>query len=306
MKHYIDIQRARFDDEGMSKYNLGRFEVGDRIVIQEKWDGANGSILYEDGKLKCFSRKRELDERETLRGFWNYVQKLDASKFADLGNRIIFLEWGASHTIKYNPEAYNQAYVFDMYDTETKQWLPQDVVKEFTESHGFNYIHTYYDGPFISWEHCMSFLHSPGYGNEQEGIVCKLVDKLDYADDERNPAYIKIVNAQFKETQLKNHIKKVIDPQNLEEKRLAEEHANEFVTEARVKKEIGKMIDEGILPEDILPKDMGIVASNLPKRVYADIDKEDHDTLIAYGNQYLDKAISAVTMGYARKIILGE
>lgn len=305
MKHYIDIERARFEDEGMTKYNLGRFEVGDHIVIQEKWDGANSSILYEDGKLKCFSRKRELDERETLRGFWNYVQRLDANKFTDLGNRILFMEWGIPHTIKYNHEAYNQAYVFDMYDAETQKWLSQDVVKEFAESHGLNYIHTYYDGPFISWEHCMSFLHSPGYGDEQEGIVVKCIDKLDYADDERNPAYIKIVNAQFKETQLKNHIKKALDPQDLEAKNLANEHANELVTEARVRKELHKMIDEGILPEQLIPRDMATIARLLPNRIYADIDKEDHDTLIAYGNEYLGKAIGNVVMNHARRIIVG-
>ena len=305
MKHYIDIERARFEDEGMSKYNLGRFEVGDRTVIQEKLDGANCSCLYEDERLKCFSRKKELDERETLRGFWNWIQKLEASKFADLGSRILFMEYAVKHTITYSNDIYNQPYVFDMYDTETKKWLPQDVVKEYAESHGLNYIHTFYDGPFISWEHCMSFLHSPGYGDSQEGIVVKNQSKLDYADYEHNPAYIKIVNAQFKETQLKNHVKKVLDPQHIEEKAQAEEHANEFVTEARVRKEIGKMIDEGLLPEELTPKDMATVAKLLPKRIYMDIDKEDHDTLVAYGNEYLGKAIGNVTMKYARQIIIG-
>lgn len=305
MKYFIDIERARFEDEGLTKTNLGRFEVGDHINITEKADGANSSIIYEDGKLKAFSRKRELDMRETLRGFWNWVQTLDANKFADLSNKVLFGEWLVSHTIKYNPDAYNKFYVFDMYDLENQKWLPQTEVKKFAEDHGLIYVNTLYDGEFISWEHCMSFLHSPAYGNDQEGIVIKNQDKLDYADDGRNPAYIKIVNAQFKETQLKNHIKKVLDPNDEIERAEAAEHANELVTEVRVKKEICKMIDEGLLPELLTGKDMAVIAQKLPKRIYEDIDKEDHNTLMAYSNQYLGKAIGSVVMNYARKIVLG-
>lgn len=305
MKHYIDIERARFEDEGMTKYNLGRFEVGDHINISTKVDGSNSSFSYEDGTLKAFSRKRELDERETLRGFWNWVQKLNPDDYKDLDGKIAYGEWLQRHTIAYDADAYGKFYMFDMYDKATGKWLPQTEVKSFAEKHGLIYVNCYYDGEFISWEHCMSFLDKPMYGTQLEGIVIKNQSKLDYADDEHNPAYIKIVNAQFKETQLKNHIKKVLDPQDLEAKNLANEYANELVTEARVRKEIHKMIDENLLPEQLTPRDMAAIARLLPKRIYADIDKEDHDTLIAYGNEYLGKAIGNVVMNHARKIIIG-
>ena len=65
------------------------------------------------------------------------------------------------------------------------------------------------------------------------------------------------------------------------------------------------MIDEGLLPELLTGEDMAVIARNLPKRIYYDIDKEDHDTLIAYDNQYLGKAIGNVVMNYAKKIVLG-
>ena len=304
MKHYVDIERVRFEDEGLTKTNTGAFEVGDHIQISEKIDGANASIAYEDGKLKAFSRKNELNMSNNLRGFWNWVQTLDADKFADLGKRICFGEFLVRHTIAYNQDAYNQFYVFDMYDTETEEWLQQTEVKEFAENHGLNYVHVLYDGPFVSWEHCMSFLHSPAYGDNQEGIVVKNESKLNDKSN-RLPVYLKIVNAQFKETQLKNHVKKVLDPNDIEERKLADEHANELVTVARVKKEIGKMIDEGILPEEILPTHMGIIAKNLSQRIYNDIDKEDHDTLMGYMSKYLGKAISTVAMNHAKRIVLG-
>ena len=307
MKHYMDITRIKEDGESeLTTVNTRAFEVGDHIVVQEKIDGANASFcLDNNGNLLAFSRKNELNYQNTLRGFWNYVQSLDKEKFKDLGSRIVFGEWLVSHTVKYNADVYNNFYVFDMYDTETEQWLPQSIVKDYAETHELNYIHTLYDGEFISWEHCRSFLHSPAYGDNQEGIVIKNESKLNDPDI-RNPFYLKIVNDSFKETQTKNHTKKVLDPQHQEEKSKAEEIAKEVVTEARVRKEIHKMIDEGILPETLQPQDMKTVAQNLPKRIYDDVVKEELERVSdTIGNQYFGKAVNAVTMNYAKDIVLG-
>lgn len=306
MKHYMDIARTKEDNENeLTAVNTRAFEVGDYIVIQEKIDGANASFrLNEDGNLLAFSRKNELNYQNTLRGFWNYVQTLDKEKFKDLGDRIIFGEWLVSHTVKYNADAYEKFYVFDMYDTKTEQWLPQGVVKEYAETHELNYVHTLYDGEFISWEHCRSFLHSPAYGVNQEGIVIKNESKLN-DPDVRNPFYLKIVNDSFKETRANNHAKKELDPQHQEEKNNAEEIAKEVVTEARIRKEIHKMIDEGILPETLQPQDMKTVAQNLPKRIYDDVVKEELDRISdSIGNQYFGKAVNAIAIGFARRIVL--
>lgn len=307
MKHYMDISRIKGVDESeLTVSNTGAFEVGDIIQISEKWDGANASISLDDnGNLIAYSRKNELNYQNTLRGFWNYVQLLNSKDFSDLRNMVVFGEWGISHTVKYNADAYNKWYVYDMYDNDTEQWLPQSMVKEFAESHGLEYIHVLYEGEFISWDHCRTFLNSPAYGDSQEGIVIKNQSKLNNPDV-LNPFYLKIVNDSFKETQLKNHIKKAVDPQQEEEKNKADEIANEVVTEARVRKEIFKMIDEGILPEKLQPSDMAIVARNLPKRIYDDVVKEELEHLSdSVGNQFFGKSVNSVAMNYARKIILG-
>ena len=194
---------------------------------------------------------------------------------------------------------------FRRHYTETEEWLPQSVVKEFAEAHGLEYIHVLYEGEFISWDHCRTFLNSPAYGDKQEGIVVKNMSKLN-SPDVRRPFYLKIVNDSFTETKAHNHVKKVLDPQHQEEKNQAEEIVNEVVTKARVQKEIHKMIDEGILPEKLQPKDMSMVARNLPKRIYDDIVKEELERISdTIGNQYFGKAVNAVTMNYAKDIILG-
>lgn len=307
MKHFMDISRIK-ENEGseLTMNNIGAFQPGDIIQISEKVDGANASIaLDNNGNLVAYSRKNELNYQNTLRGFWNYVQTLDKEKFQDLGKYVCFGEWLVSHTVKYNADAYNKWYVYDMWDTETEQWLPQSVVKEFAKAHGLEYIHILYEGEFISWDHCRTFLNSPAYGDNQEGIVIKNQSKLNYPDL-RRPFYLKIVNDSFMETKAHNHIKKVLDPQHQEEKNKAEEIANEVITKARIQKEIHKMIDEGILPEKLQPKDMSVVARNLPKRIYDDIVKEELERISdTVGNQYFGKAVNAVTMNYAKDIVLG-
>ena len=309
MKHYMDISRIKETGESeLTMSNTGAFEVGDHIQLTTKIDGSNASIaLDEYGNLVAFSRKKELNYQDTLRGFWNYVQSLDKENFKDLGNRVCYGEWLQKHTVVYYPESYNKWYVYDIYDNDTEQWLPQDEVKAFAESHGLLYVNVLYDGEFISWDHVRSFLNvKTPYGDTAEGLVVKNQSKLNNPDV-RNPFYLKIVNDSFKETQLKNHIKKMIDPQQEEEKNKADEIANEVVTEARVRKEIFKMIDEGILPEKLQPSDMAVVARNLPKRIYDDVVKEELEHLSdSVGNQFFGKSVNAVAMNYAKKIILGQ
>ena len=306
MKHYMDISRIKeTEEDGMVMSNTGCFEIGDIIQISEKIDGANSSIaLDENGNLIAFSRKNELRFDNNLRGFWNFIQSLDKNKFVDLGKRVLFGEWLVAHTVKYDTESYSKWYVYDIYDTETEQWLSQTEVKAFAESHGLEYIHVLYDGPFISWDHCRTFLNSPAYGDKQEGIVIKNQTKLNNPDV-RNPFYLKIVNDSFMETKHSNHIRKLLDPEHQQEKQEADEAANMLVTKARVAKEINKMIDEGILPEQLTPKDMGIVARYIPKRIYDDVIKEESESAPIL-NKFFGKSVSNITMNLAREIILGN
>lgn len=309
-KHFMDIERLReFDEElgeGIIKRtNAQGFEIGDWIVIQEKVDGACASCRYdiETDSLIAFSRKKQLDYKETLRGFWNYIQSLDVSKFRNTSNLVFFGEFLVSHTVKYNQDAYGKWYLFDIYDLNKEQYLPQSEVKFLAKQIGLEYIHTLYEGKFISWEHCRGFCNSPAYGDNQEGIVCKNMTKLTDPNN-RFPYVLKIVNDSFSEIKKNNHIRKMEDPQKLKEKAHAQELIEGIVTKNRVLKEIHKMVDEGLLPSNITPQDMKIVAKNLPSRIYNDLIKEEIETLIAAG-EYGGKICSSVTMKYAKEIILG-
>ena len=100
-KQYLNISRLRDDD-------LPDFHVGDHIIVEEKIDGANFSFRYdaEKDQICSFSRRVELHAKNTLFGAWEWSQKLDKKKIAEvLGNNLImFAEWLAPHTVKYPDE----------------------------------------------------------------------------------------------------------------------------------------------------------------------------------------------------------
>lgn len=301
----MDISRVKFGDE-LTPSNIGGFEAGDIIQISEKWDGSNASIRYdvETGKLVAFSRRLELSFDNTLNGFWNYVQGLNPEDYKNTPTYVIFGEWGVKNAIAYKPEFYKNWYVYDIYDVEKEEYLPQNEVKKFTEEHGLTYIHVLYEGEFISWDHCMTFCNSPAYGDKQEGIVIKNQSKLNNKYS-RTPFVLKIVNECFSEVKQDNHRQKIEDPQKIKEREYAQGIVDQIVTKRRVEKEIYKMRDEGIVPEKIAPQDMKIIAQNLPKRIYQDCLKEEKE-LVGAAGEFFGKLCGSKSMYFAKEIILGN
>lgn len=298
-KKFMDIQRLK-------DQFVDGFRPGDMIVVQEKIDGSNAATRYdaETGTMVAFSRKKTLDQYNTLNGFYNYIQTLNVDDYKEFPQYVIFGEWtGARNAIIYNKESTNKWYVFDIYDVEKEQYLPQEYVKEFVEEHDLIYVNTYYVGPFISWEHTMSFMGTSAYGDTQEGIVVKNQTRLN-DQSERLPFVVKIVGEKFQEIKKSNHIRKIEDPQKLQERQNAMTLTESIVTMRRVEKELYKMRDEGILPLDWSESDMTKVARELPSRVYADCVKEEPEIVNEVG-KYFGKFCSATAMKYARNIILG-
>ncbi len=254
--------------------------------------------------MVAFSRRHTLDQNNTLNGFYNYVQELNPEDYKDVPDYVIFGEWsGARNAIIYYPENTKKWYVFDIYDVREEKYLPQSEVKAFAETHGLTYINTFYVGPFVSWEHVQSFMDHPGYGEIQEGIVIKNQTRLNDPNS-RLPFVVKIVGDKFHEVAKMNHVKKIQDPQKLQERTEAQELVKSVVTRRRVEKELYKMRDEGIIPTEWCEQDMKTVARNLPNRIYTDCVKEEPEVVRAAG-QYFGKFCSVISMNYAREIILG-
>jgi len=301
MKHYVDIQILREFGNEFTEPNTGAFAPGDMISITEKIDGSNASFLCENGQLFAFSRKKELSFSNNLAGFWNWVKEsLDPTEYLEEERYIFFGEWLRKNKVVYQKEHINKFYLFDIYDRTEGKWMPQDFVKEEAKKHGLNYVPELYFGPFVSWDHCRSFLNSPSYGETQEGVVVKNLSKIN-DDNNRLPVYLKIVNDSFKESKRP----KMEDREKKAEMIRARILIDCIVTERRVEKMIFKLRDEGILPEVLTPQDMKTVAKNLPKRIYEDCLKEEPEIVHA-AEPLGSKAIADISMELARKIIIGS
>jgi hypothetical protein len=145
-------------------------------------------------------------------------------------------------------------------------------------------------------------MNSPHYGNRQEGIVVKNQDKLNDPNT-RLPFYLKLVNEDFKESKAPKAPKTA---EELAAETQAGELARSIITERRIEKMIFALRDEGIFPEKLEPKDMKLVAQNLPKRVYEDCMKEEIEVVNAINAlevQPFSKICGSVTMQIARELI---
>jgi len=297
MKKYKDIERLK------DKY-APAFKVGEHITITEKIDGANASIVVnEDGTLTACSRRNELNQNNTLQGFYDFVQTLDASIVsAALTSRyILFGEWLVKHTIRYPEDKMKQFYVFDVYDTETEQYMPWDFTKQIAEFIGLKTVPLFYDGPFISWEHIYSFVGKTEMGGEPtgEGVVIKSQDRLDNKFS-GTPEYVKIVAKEFSEVH-QSKPQKEIDPAKVAAKQAAEDLAATIVTARRVEKAIQKLVEDGIVPEDWDEKSLGVIAKHLPRAVYNDCVKEEPETVAQIEN--FGKICGSLTMKLAREAV---
>lgn len=285
MKKYLDIERCK------QKY-AETFNVGEDIVIQEKIDGSNASIRYdeESGTLKAFSRRLELSADNTLNGFWDYVQTLNLDTFKEiLGSRyIVFGEWmGAKHAIKYPENVYGKFWMFDVWDTQTEQYLPYEETRSFydkliacgNEDNKFNFVPVFYVGKFESWEKTSELVGRTEVGAEPtgEGIVIKRQNCLD-SKSSRLPFYVKIVSEQFSEVH-KSKKQKAIDPEAIAKKEANLALAATIVTPQRVQKMIYKFIEDGLLPQDWDEHNLKDISKILPNAIYKDCVKEENETV---------------------------
>lgn len=296
IKKYVDIERLK------DKYSTA-FTKGEHITITEKVDGANASIYCNSDKtVSCCSRRQDLTLENNLQGFYEYVQTLDPAIIYDaIGTKyIIFGEWLVKHSIAYPQEKYKKFYIFDVWNTETEQYMPWSFTKQVAEFLGISTVPLFYDGPFISWDHVSSFVGKTEMGGEPtgEGVVVKSQDRLDNKFS-GTPAYVKIVAKEFSEVhQSKSHD---VDPEKLAARQAAQDIALTIVTKRRVEKCLQKFVENGIIPENWDEKNLGAIAKILPKAVYEDCVKEEQETVLLI--EGFGKICGSLTMKFARELV---
>jgi hypothetical protein len=285
MKKYTDVLRY-----GKKETNI--FNVGDPIVIQEKLDGANASILREGNQLLCYSRNHLLDESNTLRGFFNWVQTLNPEDFKE--GFVYFGEWLVKHKLIYGEEHMNKFYLFDIYDRKEQKYLHYSSFDDLAPAY-IERVPTFYDGPYISDDHLRTFLGKTAFPiPEGEGIVIK---NTDYVDRYGHQKFVKMVTESFSEKSKKKNPTPVVESEE-------QKFARQYVTPARVEKILYKLVDEGVIPEEYSKKELGLIMKNLVPRVYDDIIKEETDEMPEdFDLDKLRKGINKITPSIVKKLL---
>lgn len=299
IKKYTDV--TRFGKTGTTDAIIG----AERISITEKIDGANASFTYDENGINgvsCYSRNNLLHEDLRLSGFFDWVQE----NIVPIKNKLIptyryFGEWLVKHKVAYKEEFYRNFYLFSIWDDETRQYLPDEVVKAEAERLGLKTVPYLYEGEFISIEHIMQFVGKSDMAlieNGGEGVVVKNVT---YRDRGNNQLFVKFISPQFSEVaKQKVH--------NVNEELIASQaKIDMIVTKNRIEKMFLKLVDEGVIPQDYtLKRDMGLILKEMNVAIYEDIVKEEADELEGIDEKVITKRIGRNVAPIVRAILLEQ
>lgn len=182
-------------------HRLGKEETDNildwELIVQEKVDGANVSIFWHEGEVRCGTRTRMLPKDKSFRGFQEAVNA--NSKIADFlkenNDLILYGEWLVKHTITYPDEAYEKIYLFDVYSTILDEWYDQESVQEIAENLELQYPHIFATGKLTA-EEINEFVGKSAIAPAGEGVVLKAKDFVNKFGDH---CYAKVVHQKFKE-----------------------------------------------------------------------------------------------------------
>lgn len=302
-------QKKYMDIPVWTEENSKGFQKGDKIVVQEKIDGANFSLRYSEEKdrIVSFGREDRLSLGNSLRGAWEWSQRQDKEVIKQvLGSKLVlFGEWLCPHTVLYPEDKYQTAYFYDVWDLEEQKYLTQGKVETIVKQLGFSYVPVLYQGEFSSWEQVKALVGTTALGGTQgEGVVVKNMTAIQRTEtEERFPFYLKIVGEKFKETKAVKGLVKLLDTEEAERKEKLRAALDSVVTEARVRKLVHKMVDKGTLPENWGKRDLGTISKKLGTILYEDCLKEEPDIVELVGEEVFRKMCIISAMPIVRAMM---
>ena len=197
-KKYLHIERLGNDE-------VENIECGECYIFP-KLDGTNSSIwLDKNENIACGSRNRKISIDNDNQGFCKYIlenyQEQLIEFFRNYPELIIYCEWLVPHSLKtYRNNAWNQFYIFDIYDNENNRYLSFKEYDKILKLYNFNYILPLIIIKNPTFEKLQEFLDTNTYlmqdGEIGEGIVIK---RYNYINKYDHPAFAKLVLNEFKE-----------------------------------------------------------------------------------------------------------
>jgi hypothetical protein len=284
MKKY---PKLKYPDHDKSS---GLFADG-TIFVQEKLDGANFRFCREshlddqfhtdDRAIVFGSRnvafKNQKDESKQFKEPIRYVrEQVNADDIQSIENTLggavtVFGEAMTPHTLTYNFSDIPAFVGFDMWDESRHRFVPPSDAKHFIEQVlGLDFSPILDKVPAEEWDDYSTQVPQSAYGDvKAEGLVLK------------NPTtnvWSKMVREDFKE---KN--KKTFGKPKKHQESGAEKLSYQYITNARIKKQVHKLIDEG----DWNSMQMEMM-EELPEAVIRDMAEEEAANILMNENWEVD------------------
>lgn len=289
LKKYMDIIRYG------KPQTVEVLTPGDRISITEKIDGANASFIRDNDcespmGVSAFSRKKRVQYDNTLQGYYDWVVKNIVPIKEKLVPTYRYVgEWLVPHKVVYKEEYYHNFYLFSIWDEETEEYLPDDLVMFEAARLGLNTVPFFYIGEFKDYDQLTQYVGKSTMTlrpDEGEGIVVK---NPKYKNCNQEQCFVKLVSERFAEIQKQ----KLPKNPNIYEKEIA--LIKTVLTKPRVDKIMLKQVDEGVLTrEDFIIEKMGLLIKTLSPLVYEDMIKEESDILKDIEESVLRKQIGRI------------
>ena len=260
----------------------------DTLLFKEKVDGANFrfTVIEHEGDKKLLFGSKNVEYK--INGKLDCEKNVD-SRFKDAINFIrekvvaekvnkdytFFVENMVKHSLDYNWSETPQVIGFDIYNNKKEKYLKWDKTEEIFKELGITTT------PLVEKKKVEKLspedykIPESNYRDgKMEGVV---IINQDQEEDNRSgfSTRAKIVSEEFKE----KHKKQTGARQSVEAIKGHEKIISKYCTQARIKKHIHKMRDEG---RDLGRELMGSQGSSdgLPIRVAADIIEEEADQII--------------------------
>lgn len=208
-----------------------------------KLDGTNASIWLDGEKICYGSRNRELSEENDNAGFVAAMKGDDRIRefFHFHPRKRLYGEWLVPHSFTgYVEDAWKKFYVFDVYDDETRQFVPYDTYRPWVNT-TLDYIPCFWKVNTITEEvanrysrECRFLLKQDA--NVGEGVVIK---NYDWINAYGRVTWAKLVTGEFKTENMK-----VFGPVEWDGVSEEERIVELTVTTALVEKEYSKIVAE--------------------------------------------------------------
>lgn len=261
---------------------LDFFGESEEVWIEEKIDGSNVCCEVDDAnQFRCYGRKYELGEWYSNSGSYQKLLAIEDKVRANIpSNLVLYFEYLSKHHVKYADDKVNILYLIGVYDKSTNKYLLPNEVYKYAEVLGLTTPVCFYNGQFKDWSIARGLVGKSAFGAEQgEGVIVKAYDK------QTGIKMIKIVGDAFKEV-MKQDTAAV--QAKIDEAVRKREIVQGVVTPARIRKQLYKMQEEGLISsvENMSEEDRRIAIKHIGGYICADCSAEEPELVESLGKDF--------------------